>query len=36
MSLAEGGFDLALYPHVRDWTDRIEAQPGYIALEATT
>jgi glutathione S-transferase len=28
----EGGFDLAGYPSVRAWLDRIAAQPGHIAM----
>jgi glutathione S-transferase len=30
----EGGFDLAAYPHLLAWLDRVKAQPGYIALDA--
>jgi len=28
----EGGFDLAPYPHVRGWLDRVAAQPGYVPI----
>jgi glutathione S-transferase len=28
----EGGFDLAPYPHVRAWIERVAAQPGYIPI----
>lgn len=28
----EGGFDLAAYPAVRNWLDRVAAQPGHIAI----
>lgn len=28
----EGGFDLAPYRHVRDWIDRVAAQPGHIGI----
>jgi glutathione S-transferase len=28
----EGGFDLAGFPAVRDWLDRVAAQPGYIPI----
>ena len=28
----EGGFDLADYPAVRTWIDRVAAQPGYIPI----
>ncbi|MEP5763375.1 MAG: glutathione binding-like protein [Halieaceae bacterium] len=30
---AEGGFDLASYPAIRAWLDRIVAQPGYVGME---
>lgn len=30
----EGGFDLAGYPAVRAWLDRVAAQPGHIAIDA--
>jgi glutathione S-transferase len=30
----EGGFDLAPYPAVQGWIDRIAARPGYVPLEA--
>jgi glutathione S-transferase len=28
----EGGFDLAPYPHIRAWLDRVAAQPRYIPI----
>jgi glutathione S-transferase len=28
----EGGFDLASYPSIRKWLDRIEAQTGYVGM----
>ena len=28
----EGGFDLAKYPLVRAWIDRVKAQPGYVEM----
>ncbi len=28
----EGGFDLADYPAVRAWLDRVAAQPGYVPI----
>lgn len=28
----EGGFDLAAYPAVRAWIERIRAQPGYVTI----
>jgi glutathione S-transferase len=28
----EGGFDLSSYPAVRDWLDRVAAQPGHIPI----
>ena len=30
----EGGFDLARYPAIRDWLQRVAAQPGHIAITA--
>jgi glutathione S-transferase len=27
---SEGGFDLAPYPGIRAWLDRMRAQPGFI------
>jgi glutathione S-transferase len=30
----EGGFDLAAYPAINAWIQRIEAQPGYIPITA--
>jgi glutathione S-transferase len=29
----EGGFDLAAYPAVRAWLDRVKAQPGYVEMD---
>lgn len=29
----EGGFDLANYPAVRTWIDRVQAQPGFISID---
>ena len=29
-----GGFDLAPYPHLRGWLDRVAAQPGHIPITA--
>ena len=31
---ADGGFDLSAYPAVRDWFERVQAQPGFIALSS--
>jgi glutathione S-transferase len=28
----EGGFDLARYPAIRAWLDRVRAEPGYIPI----
>jgi len=28
----EGGFDLASYPAVRGWLDRVASQPGHVAI----
>jgi len=28
----EGGFDLAQYPAVRAWIDRVAARPGYVSM----
>jgi glutathione S-transferase len=30
----EGGFDLAPYPGIRRWLDRVAAEPGHIAIDA--
>jgi len=30
----EGGFDLAPYPAVRGWLQRVSAQPGHIGIDA--
>jgi glutathione S-transferase len=30
----DGGLDLAPYPHVRKWLDRVAAQPNYVTLLA--
>ena len=31
----EGGFELAAYPAVRRWLDRVAAQPGHVPIDAT-
>src|SRR5829696_45111 len=31
----EGGFELAPYPALRRWLDRVAAQPGHVAIDAT-
>jgi glutathione S-transferase len=28
----DGGLDLSPYPKVREWLDRVAAQPGYVPL----
>jgi len=33
---AEGGFDLAAYPAVRDWLARVRATPDFIAMPAAS
>lgn len=30
----EGGFDLDKYPAIRDWIDRIAAEPGHVPIDA--
>ena len=30
----ECGFDLAPFPNVRTWLDRMAAQPGYVPMDA--
>jgi glutathione S-transferase len=30
----EGGFDLAPYPSVRAWLERVAAQPGHVTIDA--
>jgi glutathione S-transferase len=30
----EGGFDLAGYPAIRAWLDRVAAQPGHVPIDA--
>jgi glutathione S-transferase len=30
----EGGFDLARYPAIRAWLDRVVAQPGHVPIDA--
>jgi glutathione S-transferase len=30
----EGGFDLARYPAIRAWLDRVAAQPGHVPIDA--
>jgi glutathione S-transferase len=34
-SAADGGFDLALYPAVCAWLERVASEPGHVPLEAT-
>jgi glutathione S-transferase len=31
---AEGGFDLAGYPAIRGWLDRVSGQPGHVPIRA--
>ena len=31
---SEGGFDLAPFPAIRAWLDRVAAQPGHVAITA--
>ena len=28
----EGGFDLAAYPRILDWLERVKAEPGFVAM----
>jgi glutathione S-transferase len=30
----EGGFDLAAYPAIRGWLDRVAATPGHVPIDA--
>jgi glutathione S-transferase len=30
----EGDFDLAPYPGIRAWLDRVAAEPGHVSIEA--
>ena len=30
----EGGFDLASYPRIRGWLDRVASEPGHIPIDA--
>ena len=30
----EGGFDLAAYPAIRAWLERVAAQPGHVPIDA--
>jgi len=30
----EGGFELERYPAIREWIDRVAAQPGHVTIEA--
>ena len=30
----EGGFALDRYPAIRDWLDRVAAQPGHVSIAA--
>jgi glutathione S-transferase len=29
----EGGFDLALYPAVQEWLDRVRGEPRHVTIE---
>lgn len=29
----EGGFDLAVFPAIREWMLRIQQQPGHVSME---
>jgi glutathione S-transferase len=31
-SAHEGGMDLGRYPRIRDWLDRVRAQPGFVSM----
>jgi glutathione S-transferase len=31
---ADGGFDLAAYPALQQWLDRVRAQPGFVVMAA--
>lgn len=33
---AEGGFDLARYPAIGDWLDRVRAEPGFVPMPPIT
>jgi glutathione S-transferase len=30
----EGGFDLAPYPRIREWLERVRSQPGHVPIDA--
>jgi glutathione S-transferase len=30
----EGGFDLADYPAIRAWIDRVASEPGHVTIDA--
>ena len=30
----EGGFDLAAYPGIRAWLERLASEPGHVAIDA--
>jgi glutathione S-transferase len=30
----QGGFDLAGYPHIRAWLDRVTAEPGHVSIDS--
>jgi len=32
---ADGGFDLAAYPAVGAWLNRVQSEPGHVPLEIT-
>ena len=34
-SAADGGFDLAAYPAVRAWLERVASEPGHVPIEVT-
>ncbi|KRE87519.1 glutathione S-transferase [Rhodanobacter sp. Soil772] len=29
----DGGFDLSVFPNIRDWLDRVQAQPGHTPMQ---
>ena len=30
----DGGFDLERYPRLREWLQRVRAQPGHVGIDA--
>jgi glutathione S-transferase len=30
----EGGFDLARYPAIRAWLERVASEPGHVGIDA--